>query len=481
MKQALHIFKKDVRHFRYDIGLTLLVVLAFCIAGARNMRGPGSLAFALPVCWWFLIARVIHAEALPGNRQFWLTRPYEWKSLLGAKILFIFSFVNLPLLVADAVIVHSTGFSLTGNTAGLLWTQALLIVAFVLPVAALSAITSGLPELLVVTLLLIVIALARVLTSPMIHWGFYWMQLEWVKTYYLVAQIAAAALIILFWQYARRKTFATRIVAAATVFVFLASGALLPWTAAFALETHLSSRNLNSSAVQIKLDSNRKWLGRIYIGGRDRVVAELPLQISGLPAGTQLQPNGLTVTVRASDGETWVVKQPAPDSFDFENSITSLQAEMPTAFYAKVRSQPVQLRGTLYFTLYGGKRSTPIPLNGGPVSVKGAGLCSAGQRYVLCNSAFRTQADLITFRFLQDLGGEARSMTDGISRIGSYSPFPADLHIDPIVRFFSPRPNAISAVAVETWEPLAHLERDFEINGVRLDSFAANSALARMQ
>src|SRR5256885_7885270 len=48
----------------------------------------------LPLAWWTLIARVIHDEVLPGDNQFWITRPYSWKSLLGAKALFILAFIR---------------------------------------------------------------------------------------------------------------------------------------------------------------------------------------------------------------------------------------------------------------------------------------------------------------------------------------------------------------------------------------------------
>ena len=51
----------------------------------------------------------------------------------------------------------------------------------------------------------------------------------------------------------------------------------------------------------------------------------------------------------------------------------------------------------------------------------------------------------------------------------SYSPFPADLNIDPLYRFFSPNTDTISGADVETLEPLAHLKRDFEIDGLRLN------------
>jgi hypothetical protein len=462
MKQALHIFKKDVRYLRYDIGITLLATVAFCF-----MRNP----LILPVTWWFLISRVMHAEAIPGDRQFWLTRPYEWRSLLGAKILFIFIFVNLPLLLADAVIIHTAGFSIGQELAGLLWTQVLLVTAFVLPAAAFSAITSGLRELLTVTLFLAVGFLAWVVTSPLIHPGFHWMELEWIKTYCLTAQLAAAAAIVLLWQYARRNTLATRIAAGATAVVLLASSSLLPWTAAFALQTHLSNRKMDASSLRIELDSGRKWLGHIYAAGQDQMVAELPLQFSGVPAGTELKPNGATMTLRASDGETWIVNQPPPTSLNFESGITSLRAAMGKAFYTKVKNQPLQLRGTLYFTLYGNQQNTLLPLNSSPVPVNGVGMCSAGIRFLLCYSAFRAQSDLVAIQTLEDSPSGPKETTESLARLASYSPFPADLNVDPVSRFFLPRTRTISAARVEALQPLAHLERSFEIEHVRLNDF----------
>ncbi len=110
MKQAVHIFTKDVRYFRYDIGITLLAAMAFCFVGRRNVRGPGPTALILPVTWWFLIARVIHAEALPANRQFCSRDPMTRRAYLVQKALFIFAFVNLPLLIADAAIIYAAGF-----------------------------------------------------------------------------------------------------------------------------------------------------------------------------------------------------------------------------------------------------------------------------------------------------------------------------------------------------------------------------------
>jgi hypothetical protein len=66
----------------------------------------------------------------------------------------------------------------------------------------------------------------------------------------------------------------------------------------------------------------------------------------------------------------------------------------------------------------------------------------------------------------------------------SYSPFPADLRIDPIVSRQSstsmPKPEpTIRDVTIIAEEPLAHLHRDIEAHDVQLDDFADPSVRRR--
>jgi hypothetical protein len=42
-----------------------------------------GLSVLLAISWVMLVMRAVHAEGLVGDRQFWLTRPYEWKSVKG--------------------------------------------------------------------------------------------------------------------------------------------------------------------------------------------------------------------------------------------------------------------------------------------------------------------------------------------------------------------------------------------------------------
>src|SRR5580704_7308812 len=151
-QQALHIFRKDVRHLRFEIAGILLLLIVLVLTGVQTWEGlqarggpesdsDGPLDLLLPVAWSLLIARAIQTEALPGDRHFWLTRPYSRPGLLLSKALLIVAFINLPLFVAQAAIISFDGLPLSSNFAGLLWNQVLISVLLLLPVAAMAALT----------------------------------------------------------------------------------------------------------------------------------------------------------------------------------------------------------------------------------------------------------------------------------------------------------------------------------------------------
>ena len=159
MPQALHIFWKDVRYLWKEITLVLLLCTLFA-------RGYSAwIEPLLIVAAGYLIARLIHAEAIPGDRQFWVTRPYRWKSLLMAKLLFIVAFINLPICAAQLSMLISAGFSVASNLGGLVGSQVLLLLFVSLPIAALALTPGIMPFILSSALIL----LAAGLTIPQIE------------------------------------------------------------------------------------------------------------------------------------------------------------------------------------------------------------------------------------------------------------------------------------------------------------------------
>ncbi len=217
MRQALHIFKKDARHLRWEIALVLALTVISAssdFAAIKSIEVPQNPLpkVLLALSWLSLIAHVIHTEALPGNKQFWLTRPYSRKSLLAAKMLFLLAFITLPMTISDSAIVWVTGFSPAEHLSGLLWEQVLRWMVLAGPAMAVAAITTGVAEL--AGSLLLSLAIIRALTlHPASDWGI----LDWLH-YSIAAGFAfagAAAIVIL--QYGWRKTAAARIAAVALV------------------------------------------------------------------------------------------------------------------------------------------------------------------------------------------------------------------------------------------------------------------------
>jgi len=487
MRQAVHIFKKDLRGHWYEVAVALAVTVAFAFIGAKQAafwRTGGEnrdlawelVMFILPLTWWALAARVIHSEALPGDRQFWLTRPYRRSSLLGAKALFLLTCVNLPMLLADAIVVGAYGFPISSMLPGLIWKQVLLTAVFILPIAALSALTTGLVQLVLTLSAIGVAMLAWTLAAPGLSLGVLWFGLEWVRTYFALTAGALAALSILLWQYARRKTAAARFLAAAAVILIALGLETIPFPAAFWIQSKFSKQRFNESGLQVRFATERNWAASVVIG-TDSVRLNLPLALEGIPSNAEPSPEALIATFEAQDGTTWKAAHDPRTNVIFEGQLISLRTNLGKAFYEKVRDRPVTVHGTMYLTLFGNSRITRLPFRNESVELAGAGRCRAtqaptGQNYfLLCDSAFRAPKDSVWGEWVGGLEGLPRATT--LNRWPSYSPFAADLSLNPIYQYSTYRAlqGETSAVEVHTLEPLGYVQRDFEIKNLRLADF----------
>jgi|ERR1017187_101436 hypothetical protein len=502
MLQSIHIFKKDVRHLRFEIAIAISVVAAFAFIEARralwlvdptNNRTAASvlIMFLLPLAWWTLIGRAIHDEALPGDRQFWITRPYSWRGLLGAKILFILAFINLPMLVADAVIVHAYGLPLGPALPGLLWSQILLTVVFLLPIFALSALTNGFVQLIVTILAPCVIALLLAIISPgaVLYPGVAFGRFagastggyEWINFYILYLVISVGGSAILLWQYTRRGTFLARCLAAATAILAVVGVVCIPWSAAFRIQSWLSHERVDLSAARADYDLNDKSLTRaVHIGDQMRI--ELPLQVTGLPPDASVQVEGFSAQFDAPDGSMRRVVQLPEQTFVEMGQHFSLRSYVDNTFYKQVKDEPLTVRGELYLTLFGNRQATPVPFGNSSVLVPRVGVCSASQTettsrrnyFVTCSSAFRNPPALVSYRLLESATGiSKRAFPFAQRRRVSYSPFPADVGISPVNQDFEFTSGSApwEEAVVGTMEPLGHIRLNFEINSLRLGDF----------
>jgi len=484
MRQAIHIFRKDLRAQAIQIAITLIAVILFAVISVKHALAPSEISSRIPdilepaliVAWWLLTVRVVQSEALSGDRQFWCTRPYSWKSLLAAKALFILAFVNLPMLIADTVILHTYGFELWPLTPGLLCRQLLLTTVLILPIASLAAVTTGMAQLLTTTFPLAVLLLASsgVIIGVDIAWP--WGPLNWIRSAISVLAATAATVTVILWQYKERKTVRSRILVGVAFILVISTSWIVPWTWAFGIQSKLSHEHIAASDFKVSFDLSRKWLARTLPMPLGRVDMEIPQAVTAVPRGLDYVPEGLAISLHAEDGTTWRSKRGEFAQVNERAGILSMNTSLDGPLYQKIKSQTVTLRATLYLTLIGHHHETSIPIQKQPSRVPGAGVCSAQQDdrshlniySIYCSSAFRSPPEFISAIF-----GNSRS--EGIKRPGSYSPFPADLQISPVIPCFSDSHSGekLSDAIVVSTEPIAFIKRDFELSGIRLSDLEA--------
>jgi len=473
MRQALHIFRKDVRYLHKEILLSLSFALIFAA------MGPGWVEMLMKLAAAYLIARVVHAEPIPGANQFWLTKPYHRHSLLGAKVLFILVFVNLPIALAQLAIVLSGGFPPSAFLAGFLSTQLLLTLLASLPIAALASITSGIMPFI---LSLFILAAVYFLSPGRLIYALYaagspWpTAVQWVRDSLAGAAIAGLTLAILYFQYRGRRTVRSRALAIAGTAACAAIYWTLPFPLAMAVQTGLSDPPAYSSALQAHLFTEATApksppLGAYSLRGPGVVGLQFPITIQGLPDDITFRADSIPLTIEAPGGATWKPDRRRPANVNRQTTRSGAvtfytDVTMDRAFFKQVGEMPVTLRASIYLVAFGNDRSQTIPLLEKPVNVLKRLQCQLGAFDVVnCRSAFGWPRALVYSSFGQNL--------DPLFQSISYSPFPGELRINPIAAHWSvSAPPRTTEVTIVMKEPIAHFRRDFEIPKVYLRDFA---------
>jgi hypothetical protein len=475
MRQALHIFKKDFHGLRYEVSLMWAVTVAFAALDIRRRRGPidsWEAEMLMVLIAAVLIGRLILAEAIPGDRQFWITRPYRWKSLLGAKLLFIAAFVNLPIFLAQLFIVALDGFPLVPSLPGLFWSQFLLFAFILLPIAAVGAVSRNLASFIFYAVVLLAIgAVIQVARLEGVGWV--------VDSVALVSLLAIAGP-VLYLQYKRRRTDISRWFALGGIALAGIGILAMPWPMALAVQSRLSKQPSLAASVHVALGPSPAQIGWPAEKRPDGALY-IPIVVQGIPPGTEVRTDALAISLQEPGGRTTTVNPFAcADVTQHSESAGVVLRPVCRAdpeFVKSNRDKLVTLRASVYLTLFGNAKSTTLPLTDEPTYTSDGLECYTdnvrAEWDVYCRSAFRWPGRLIYAK----LGHTA---ANSFQQAVSYSPFPADLNINPIeTRWASayaagPAPN-VRDVTIIVEEPLAHMRRDLEARGVRLSDFVIPS------
>lgn len=397
MKLAFHIFWKDTRYLWRELAVSLALLIAYGWSVQRQwaettykaVLATGLSAFAggffatgfwtrmlivlLPISWLFAVVRAIQSDSLVGNRQFWLTRPYDWRQVLAAKCLFVLAFVNLPLLILDLYLLARAGFAPTHYIIGLLWMQLLILVTLVLPISALATITAT-----VVQLLLAVFVIVLYLTgSSYVSAGFPASQFTSTDPLGAILLIATPVVVIGL-QYVRRRTAMSRslilVLMAALVLITL----LTPYQTLISRQ-YPAPKAGEQSPIELKLGKNLGTWNDFRNPDSKRVGITLPLTISRTDPNFILILRGSRVEVEGPNARSWDAGWASMNSMQVlpGPGFTSVSFAMPTSLYQQLRDSDTRIRVTLAFTYFRDANQRAFVVPEGTFALPDGALCSA--------------------------------------------------------------------------------------------------------
>jgi hypothetical protein len=508
MKQTWHIFLKDARRLRYEIIVILVLTVAYAWSQGhwsaiptrqtfRLMQVASILrAYLLPMGWWFLASLAVYGEPLPGNRQFWVTRPYRWTSLLAAKLLFVVAFVSIPLVLANCFILLLQGLRPWENPVGLIWHELTLFSIILLPMIAVACITANFGHAVLVALATMVpILVFGRLFGPFLgtlsEYGDSAVAFKvgggtdlamgiWPPLACLV--VISAALVIMILQYRARRTWASRAIFAGAVLLVLCGVRYLPDDQTYALQSPLFKSRVDTSSITAGFSpgSNPPPAASPApqtAGYDDLIRVRLPIRIDGAPLGTVVVVEMILAEVTPPNGKPWntflLFGGAPPGTLWYE-------AEVDRSLFDQVKGTPVRVHLTIQLTVLGNPHTEEMPLGVGPHRVPGVGMCESFtfpiRPFLLslnCRAAFRQPAYVLA-RF-EGLNTKVPTEQWQMRRVqwrAHYSPYPADFGIDPISDSNWFVPKGAASVRFTTMQPLGHIRRELDIPNVQLAEFA---------
>ena len=415
MRQILHIFKKDIRRHWPEIVISLALLGLYAKvmthhADYYGMMAPNHIPWAeisastlvplMIIFWIFLTIRIVQGERLVGDTQWWITKPYEWWKLLAAKEVFLIAFIGAPLFLVQLYLLHDAGFAMHSHFFGVIRMQFALALILFLPALALASLAKNLGQAFIVILIVFILfftitsQLSRVPNSGMSSAV---QGLGEVEGVLLLGSIVGAA----GWQYARRKTWASRGFFAAGAAVVILISAFTPY-AIFVNRKYpmMESKDAPAQISAAVLPKSTKTPPEEF----DRV-REIPLIIpvndSGALAGALVVVDGIKLTMETTSGTKW---EPGWTSQGMilwpEGGQNQISSQIDRKMFDQLKSQTGTLHIEFALTEYQPQDARDLVLPNGEFADPTLGLCAFSPRnpsVILCRRPFHISSFIATF------------------------------------------------------------------------------------
>jgi hypothetical protein len=386
MNQILHIFRKDVRRHWPDIVVALAVLAAYAWhqTGEWHPRDITSqmlhdrllkwLPFAVVLAWSFLIARVVLAESLVGERQFWITRPYDWRKLLTAKLLYLVAFFSFPLLLIQAILLWRAGFSPTPYLAGLLLLALWWVSLVIPPVMTLAVVTSNIAQFFLVVLGIAASIIGIAIFGDQLQ-RVEFLPAELIPEWVGPTLLLAAAIMAIILQYARRRTLQSRLllfsVGTAVIIV-----SLIQKEKGFLIREYPQLPSAERLPIQISLDPSVSDRGTASIE-YNKIPVRIPLIFSGMAENSVVYVNGAMVDIEAPGAMHW-----NSGWFGMHEQIFPSREKLgilftvDKSFFEPVKSTSVTLHIFLALTTLRSQETRRVMATAGDFEALGGAVCS---------------------------------------------------------------------------------------------------------
>lgn len=401
MRQVIHIFRKDVRHLWREIAASLALLAIYVwsepetwvSAATTRASIAGLFTELLPISWWLLAVRVVQDEALVGDRQFWVTRPYEWTKLLAAKVLFIAAFISFPLLLAQLGLLWLAGFPpSSAHVPGILWMQ-LMWALILLAIATLAAVTAGVGQMALVMLGIGAYFALSSYLSDLLPRGV--PRAERIPDVLAFAVPLGLCAGIAVWQYARRRTAKARLALVGAALTPFLIGAATPHR--FLLDrAYPEPTSTQLAPVQISFAPvNTRTPKGVFRQSPNKdkktlIVLQAELHATGIGAHSMVVADGNRVEIEGPNGFRW------DSGWGWDRTRFRDRAYFPytlmlePALYERIKDIPVKLRISFAVADFDTQETRDVVVSEDEFAVKNLGLCtfannnwSIGCRYPL--------------------------------------------------------------------------------------------------
>jgi len=439
MKQVLHIFWKDVRLYWIEIlaslSVSTLFVWLYPISWGDSPTisvwpwVPEATAVLLPVSWLVLITRVIHAESLVGQRQFWITRPYLWPQLLAAKVLFISAFVCVPFALAQCLLLREAGLHPLSHIAGVFYNTLMAIGIAVLPMAYLAAVTSNFGKTLLAVLgLILFVGGVAYLSSIVPTSG----SIDFLTELSFVAAVSVFVAVLLI-QYSRRSTSVSWALLGALSVTFGAMALAAPaeWEVKAVYPEHVAATGPRLSLRPIG--------GTTFTTTSDtvdprEVTVGFPIEVTGIAPDSAVRVDDARVRFTSANGVRWVSYwQGATGTWTAGDPNGVVSLKVSRSFYERMKDTPVTVEMSAALTYLKAGTVTRLTLPADRFELPGGSMCRISGSWgndLSCLSPMRQPPlMLIGTRFTSEKCSAAPPSNDGdpgLAWVGTTDTDPAE-------------------------------------------------------